>query len=121
MSNTTLSFADATVAVLEAEGSPLHYRDITQRALDQALIHTDGKTPEATLNAILSVDIKQKGQDSRFVRVKPGVFGLRIWGLTGIGSRTSSDPDADDNRRVKIPHFPLYSEVRLVLPIWNGR
>jgi restriction system protein len=85
MSNTTMSFADATVAVLEAAQSPLHYRDITQQALDQALIHTDGKTPEATLNAILAVDIKQKGQESRFVRVKP--WGFRATGMGANGNR----------------------------------
>ena len=121
MSKTVLSFADATIAILEAEGNPLHYREITRRALDQGLIQTDGKTPEATLNAILAVDIKQKGQDSRFVRVKPGIFGLRAWGLPGIGGRSSTQSEVDENPRVRIPHFPLYSEVRSLLPIWHGR
>ena len=121
MPNTALSFADATVAVLELEGSPLHYREITQRAIARGLIQTDGKTPEATLNAILAVDIKQKGQDSRFIRFKPGVFGLRLWGLPSISDGLSAGLETEDNRRVRVPHFPLYSEVRLVLPIWNGR
>jgi len=121
MPTTALSFADATVAVLTAEGSPLHYREITQRALAQGLIQTDGKTPEATLNAILAVDIKQRSQDSRFVRVKPGVFGLRAWGLSGMSAQLIEAHEVEENRRVRVPHFPPYSEVRLVLPIWHGR
>lgn len=121
MPGTLLSFADATVAVLTAEGKPLHYREITQRALTQGLIQTDGKTPEATLNAILAVDIKQKGQSSRFAWVKPGVFGLREWGLASIsGQLGNAALESEDDRRVRVPHFPLYSEVRLVLPIWQG-
>ncbi|MEP0907528.1 restriction endonuclease [Leptolyngbya subtilissima ST-M1] len=121
MPSPSLSFADATIAVLTAEGKPLHYKEITQRALTQGLIQTDGKTPEATLNAILAVDIKQKGQTSRFARVKPGVFGLREWGLTGINGQIGNALESEDDRRVRVPHFPLYSEVRLVLPIWHGR
>ena len=74
-----LSFADAAATVLETSGSPLHYREITQRAIDRGFLQTDGKTPEATLNAVLAVDIKQKGRASRFVRIKPGIFGLQAW------------------------------------------
>lgn len=114
-----LSFADAAAKVLEISSSPLHYREITQQALEQGWIQTDGKTPEASLNAVISVDIKQNGDQSRFVRVRPGVFGLQSWGLESPATVSSGDAE-EGNRRVRIPHFPSYSEVRLVLPIWNG-
>ncbi|MEL6670483.1 MAG: winged helix-turn-helix domain-containing protein, partial [Bacteroidota bacterium] len=117
----TLSFADAAVKVLDMSGAPLHYRDITQRALGQTLIQTDGKTPEASLNAILSVDIKQNSHQSRFIRLSPGVFGLRSWGLEPSATVSSGASPEEETRRVRIPHFPSYSELRLVLPIWNGR
>lgn len=116
-----LSFADATFTILTTVGEPLHYKDIAQRAFNQNLIQPDGETPEDTLNAVLAVDIKQKGEHSRFVRVKPGVFGLRVWHLDQSVSLLSDTLNADDDQRVRIPHFPLYSEVRLILPIWNGR
>jgi len=116
-----LSFADAAVKVLDMSGAPLHYRDITQRALGQTLIQTDGKTPEASLNAILSVDIKQNSHQSRFIRLSPGVFGLRSWGLEPSATVSSGASPEEETRRVRIPHFPSYSELRLVLPIWNGR
>jgi restriction system protein len=118
-----LSFADASEKVLEQRGVPLHYREITQQALDQQLIQTDGKTPAASLNAVLSVDIKQKGLQSRFVRSSRGVFGLRVWGVEPAAVASSSMPTAteEDNRRVRIPHFPSYAELRSILPIWHGR
>ncbi|MEB3886203.1 winged helix-turn-helix domain-containing protein [Lyngbya sp. CCY1209] len=116
-----MSFADAVIQVLEDFGSPLHYRQITQIAIDNNLIQTNGKSPEATLNAIIAVEIKQKGDRSRFVRVDRGVFGLRKWDVKSTDSESNpatSDPQTE--RRVKVTHFPIYSELRLILPIWNG-
>lgn len=67
----------AAEAILRDAGSPLHYRDITQQALTRRLWSSDSKTPEATMNARLAVDIQERGADSRFRRVSPGVFTLR--------------------------------------------
>ncbi|MDT9282328.1 MAG: restriction endonuclease [Limnospira sp. PMC 1293.21] len=117
-----MSFADAAIQVLEDVGSPLHYRKIAEIAIARNLIPTNGKSPEATLNAIIAVEIKQKGDHSRFGKINRGVFGLRKWDVTSMDSEsnsTTSDPQTE--RRVKIPHFPTYSELRLILPIWNGR
>ncbi len=115
-----MSFAQAAVTVLEAAGTPLHYKDITQRALSEGLIQTEGKTPDATLNAILAVDIKKKGSNGRFVRVRPGVFGLRDWSINDSLPAATPITSAQEERRVRVPLFPLYSEVRLVLQIWDG-
>ncbi|AMW30246.1 restriction endonuclease [Arthrospira platensis] len=117
-----MSFADAAIQVLEDVGSPLHYRKIAQIAIARNLIQTNGKSPEATLNAIIAVEIKQKGDLSRFVRVNRGVFGLRKWDVTSIDSESNSATlDPRNETRVKVSHFPTYSELRLILPIWNGR
>jgi restriction system protein len=116
-----MSFEEATLTILQAVGEPLHYREIAKRAVEQGLIQTDGKTPEATLNAVLAVDIKQKGEGSSFIRVKPGVFGLRAWGLKQVIPTLKPPSATHEDQRVRIPHFPVYSEVRLVLPVWDGR
>lgn len=76
------------------------------------MIQSDGKTPEATLNAVICVDIKQKGIHSRFVRVRPGVFGLRSWGIESAAVDSSVNTADAENRRVRIPHFPSYLELR---------
>ena len=69
---------DAAFEVLRAAGMPLHYREITSRILAQKLWTTAGQTPWDTVNSRLSVDIKKQGGASRFIRVGPGLFTLRI-------------------------------------------
>ncbi len=76
-------FLEAAHEILKQAGHPLHYREIARRALEQGLIESRGKTPEATMNAQLAVNIKraeESGPPSPFVRVDRGVFGLREWG-----------------------------------------
>jgi restriction system protein len=78
-----MTFLDAAYKILIEAGQPLHYREITRRALEQGLIESKGQTPEATINAQLAVNTKRAeegGPLSRFVRVGWGVFGLREWG-----------------------------------------
>lgn len=70
------SFKLAATRVLREAKQPLHYEEITRRAIEQNLVETTGATPEATMNAQLSVDIKIKKERSAFVRVKPGIFSL---------------------------------------------
>ena len=67
---------DAVAAVLAEAAGPLHYREITERMLSKGLWNSGGKTPEATVNARLAVDIRDQGAASRFVRVSSGRFAL---------------------------------------------
>jgi len=70
------SALNAVLKVLQDAGEPLHYQEITRRALESGLWQTSGKTPDATINAQLSVDVKRKGDASIFRREGRGVFGL---------------------------------------------
>jgi len=69
------SFKQAAQQVLSRVKTPLHYREITERAIKQGLIASDGKTPWAAMNARLSVDIQS--EDSPFYRASPGFYGLK--------------------------------------------
>lgn len=71
-----VSFKLAAIKILRDSKEPLHYEEITKKALEQNLVETSGATPEATMNAQISVDIKIKGEKSAFTRVKPGYFSL---------------------------------------------
>jgi restriction system protein len=82
--NTT--YLDAAHAILLAAGQPLHYDEITQRALDQNLIAPQGLTPAATMGSRLYTDSKEEG--SRFVRTGHGRFGLAQWQPKGIEAQT---------------------------------
>lgn len=86
---TFLSFSDAAEQVLReyADQKPMHYRDITKRALDLHLIKTQGQTPENTLYTQLFYDIKrnsQRGDLSRFEMLGDGYFGLTEWHDQGL-------------------------------------
>ena len=77
-----MSFLDAAYQVLEKAKEPLRYREITRRALEQGLIQTKGKTPEATLRGQLGASIRRElegGPPSPFRRAGRGIFGLAEW------------------------------------------
>lgn len=84
-----LSFLQAAYEVLDKYGSktPVHYRDITAKALQLGLLNSSGKTPEATMNAQLITDIKRAkaiGEPGRFVRASRGMYGLSKWIQIGL-------------------------------------
>ena len=70
------SFKDIAYQILKEAGKPLHSKEITKIALDRGWLKTAGKTPEATMNAQLIVDINSKKEKSRFIKTAPSVFGL---------------------------------------------
>ena len=76
-----MNVLDAVEAVLKEATVPLHYEDITKQVLEKGAWAASGKTPEATVNARLAVDIKTNGKNSRFQRTDKGIFALRAWGL----------------------------------------
>jgi len=78
------SFAEAAEKVLEqfSNKRPMHFRDITKKALEQGWLDTEGKTPDATMGAQIYTAIKRaqrRGEQPRFVQHGRGVFGLRKW------------------------------------------
>jgi Holliday junction resolvase-like predicted endonuclease len=70
------------IRIISEAGKPLHYREITRLAMEKELLKTDGKTPWATMNAQLSMDIVNNGENSQFYRAQPGYFGLKSQGIT---------------------------------------
>ena len=70
------SFKDIAYQVLKEAGKPLHSKEITKIALQRGWLKTAGKTPEATMNAQLIIDINSKKEKSRFVKTGPSIFGL---------------------------------------------
>jgi hypothetical protein len=70
-----MTFLEAALEVLKREGKPLHYKELTERAMGKKLLTFVGRTPEVTMQTQLTGAVK-KAPGSPFVRVKPGVFGL---------------------------------------------
>lgn len=87
-----LSFTDAAEQVLDlyANQMPMHYREMTQRALDLGLIETAGKTPEATLYASILQEIARRirrGETPRFTKFGRGYLGLTRWQRQGLAAQ----------------------------------
>jgi hypothetical protein len=70
-----ITFKSIAYQILKEAGKPLHSKEITKRALERGLV-TDGKTPEATMNALLVVDINKKKKESLFIKAGPSMFAL---------------------------------------------
>jgi hypothetical protein len=70
-----MTFLEAALEVLRREGKPLHFKDLTERAMGKKLLTFVGRTPEVTMQTQLTAAVK-KAPGSPFVRVKPGIFGL---------------------------------------------
>lgn len=74
-----MTFTEAAALVLRLVGKPLHYKEITDVAIERNLLSHVGKSPEVTMGARLNALIKKTDRDNPLVRVKPGVFALRDW------------------------------------------
>ncbi len=129
-----MTLREAAIEVLRA-GGPKHYRALAEEILARGLASSSSRTPAASLHAMIAVDLKRKGSKSAFVRIRPGVFGLRaLHALAASPDRSPEElsPGADGTvsveqkrdeteRRVRTPLFPTYAEVRQLLRIWPGR
>ncbi len=125
----------AAVDLLRELG-PQHYRKLASEIVLRGLAKSSSKTPERTVNAIISSDIKKRGDRSVFVRLRPGVYGLRdthsddSLGPSVPGGRSpnpSGEQDAgtwdseESRRRVRTVLYPTYSDVRQLIRVWPGR
>jgi hypothetical protein len=76
--NKRLSALDAAAKVLSETNEPMNCRQLieTMVAKNYWQPKNAGKTPQNTLHAAISKEIKIKGHNSRFAKVGPGQFAL---------------------------------------------
>ncbi len=115
----------AAEVALQEVGKPLHYKEITQLMLDRGLWQTDGKTPDATINAAIAVDIKLYGTHSLFQRTDKGVYSLRAWGLPEFHTSGESADVEDDTQQMApdvstIKSFSFTDAAEQVLKKFSG-
>jgi hypothetical protein len=70
-----MTFLEAALEILKRERKPLHYKELTDKAMERKLLTFVGRTPEVTMQTQLTAAVK-KSPGAPFVRTKPGVFGL---------------------------------------------
>ena len=72
-----LNAIDAAICVLRAADGPLHFSEITRRALDAGLWVSKALKPENSMKGALNSHMRAAGEASAFRRVGPGLFALR--------------------------------------------
>ena len=97
----TMSFTNAAEKVLQefADRESMHYRRITELALEHGFIKTSGLTPEATMYAVIIEENARKqkrGLPTRFHRYGKGMIGLTVWMPKGLESRIN-----EHNRNIR--------------------
>lgn len=98
-----MKIVDFVERVLRVAAEPLHYREITSRILADGWT-TTGNTPWESVNARLAVDVK-RGPGSRFVRTRPGMFGLNphydsAWAAPGPPIQTVIESPLERERQM---------------------
>ena len=76
-----VSMREAAHQILKKAGRPLHYREITRRAIRLGIIRPEGRTPALTLRARMGDDMN-RNPETPFVRVGDGTYALKEWPLT---------------------------------------
>jgi hypothetical protein len=113
-----MTFTEAAAEVLRMAGKPLHYKEITELAIEKNLLSHVGKSPEVTMGARLAALLKKEDKTNPIVRVKPGVFALREWdgkkkkrGAGGAEER-ADDQDGDDTEGVEVNALEVEAATR---------
>jgi len=95
-----MTFTEAAEEVLRIAGKPLHYKEITELAIEKNLLSHVGKSPEVTMGSRLAALIKKEDKENPIVRIKPGVFGLRDWskkGKAAAKAEAAKDAEGEDD------------------------
>lgn len=117
---TALTLLDAAEHVLRKSASrePLSYVEITARALTAGLIHTEGKTPAASLNAQVGLDIRRRqdrGDLPRFVRPGRGLIGLAADLPTGLAASIDNQNREVRSDLLKAVHAGGWEDFELLV------
>ncbi|MGB5697475.1 MAG: winged helix-turn-helix domain-containing protein, partial [Polyangiales bacterium] len=90
-----MTFTEAAVEVLRIAGKPLHYKKITEIAIERNLLSHVGKTPETTMSSRLATMVKKDRGDAPILKVKPGVFALREFPKIVVEEEDDITSDSD--------------------------
>ncbi|MBN8616227.1 MAG: restriction endonuclease [Deltaproteobacteria bacterium] len=98
-----MTFTEAAVEILRLVGRPLHYKKITELAIERNLLSHVGKAPELTMSSRLATMVKKDRGEEPIIKVKPGVFALRDFTPQMMALADAGDDDIDLSQ---IPETP---------------
>ncbi|WP_253899720.1 HTH domain-containing protein [Corallococcus carmarthensis] len=91
-----MTFYEAALRVLESEGRPLHFLEITEKSIQLSLLSHIGKTPEVTMLSRLAA-MARRTRDRKVIVTAKDTFALTDWSL-------SEDVEALAQTGVMEPH-----------------
>jgi restriction system protein len=113
-----LNFADAAEEILRrhSKGAPMHYREITDLAVESGLIEPGGQTPAASMNVAIRQDIKRQdlaGRDQRFRAHGRGMYSLTLTDdpLGGAIQQKNAEVRRQLQERLAELHPQLFEEL----------
>jgi hypothetical protein len=95
-----LGWKEAITEILKESDEPLHYTEIAERIAHEQL-RAVGATPAASVNATISLSLKDDGEKSPFVRVVRGYYDLRQKEAQSISVAPSELPETPDYPSIK--------------------
>jgi len=98
-----MTFTEAAVVVLRQAAEPLHFREITDRAMEQDLVKVTGSTPWHSMNGALRRWIRSEGAEAPIVSLGDGYFALRAWGLPVPEEGRTLESEAADTFDSEVP------------------
>ena len=98
-----MTFAEAALVILRQAAEPLHFREITERALEQDLVEVSGSTPWHSMNGALRRWIRSEGASTPIVFLGDGYFALRAWGLPVPDEGRALETETEDAADTGIP------------------
>ncbi|MFY1830690.1 HTH domain-containing protein [Myxococcus fulvus] len=75
-----MTFYEAALRILESEGRPLHFLEITEKSIQQSLLSHVGKTPEVTMLSRLAA-MARRTRDRKVIVTAKDTFALVDWSI----------------------------------------
>jgi hypothetical protein len=72
-----MTFLEAAIEILRHTREPLHFAEITKRAVDRKLLSHVGRDPETAMQTCLNSAVRSNTYDGLLLRDKPGHFQLK--------------------------------------------
>jgi hypothetical protein len=111
-----MTFHEAGLQVLEQAGKPMHFEEITTKAIQDGLLSHVGRIPEQTMRERL-LTLARRTRNRKVLVVGPGQFALSDWGLQEDPAALAelekpTDPELDGPPRRSKERHPAVSPPR---------
>ena len=106
-----MTFYEAALRILESEGRPLHFLEITEKSIAQNLLSHIGKTPEQTMLSRLAA-MARRTRDRRVIVTAKDTFALVDWSIPEDAEALAQTGVTEPHPEESLPPRPSSSSSR---------